>query len=657
MGTNEKEFSTIEGVFMKRSVCFALVLGMVLSLAGCGAGDGGFGFWTAVLVLLGLAVLAFAALRTVSFVQYNRRKRKNPRWKKKAVLDPVTIGLYAAGVVILLLAMLTTLGGSGDPDPSGTQESDPSSSTGTTTEPTASTEATEPPVLFQATGSDSSDPDLWGVNWEILVDGQEVEAYTRQEEIRFGDPEDYFSLPGIGAFRGNNYRDSATYGTADVQTQTISMAWTYQTSTLAGSTWSGSGWTGQPLIVQWDEETRNNMNIYDSKKAKDGLVEIIYATLDGHIYFLDLDDGSQTRDPINVGMCFKGAGSLDPRGYPLLYVGSGDVNSSGKQPRMFIISLIDGSILYEYGNDDPLSVRRDNDDWCAFDSSPLVDAETDTLIWPGENGILYTIKLNSSYDAAAGTVSVSPEPTVVTRYQTNRSSEEEYWFGYEASVNIVEGYLYVSENGGLFYCVDLNTMELVWAQDTKDDSNASPVFERTADDQGYIYTAPSLHWTKNSDYTGTISIYKLDAVTGEIVWEKPYDVHTVDGVSGGVQSTPLLGKTGSTMEGLIIYSVSRIPYQGSGILVALDTQTGEEVWRKSLDSYAWSSPVAVYDEDGTGYVVLCDSGGTAYFLDGATGTTLDTLDMGGLVEASPAVFGDMLVVGTRAEKICGVKIG
>ena len=37
-------------------------------------------------------------------------------------------------------------------------------------------------------------------------------------------------------------------------------------------------------------------------------------------------------------------------------------------------------------------------DWHAYDSSPLVDAETDTLIYPGENGILYTIKLNTVFD-------------------------------------------------------------------------------------------------------------------------------------------------------------------------------------------------------------------------------------------------------------------
>ena len=658
---------------MKKMICIFLAMCLCVSLAACGgepAGESqGFGLWTALLILLALAVLAVAGLRTWSLIQYNRRRARNPRRKKPAKMDFMTMAMYAAALLLLLVAMLTSCGA--EPpvpadDPAGTPGQ--TGESGETTEPTGETtapsgETTEPsgnPVVtpvtqFTAHKTDSSDPANWGIHWEILVDGQEVESYTRTEPISFGDPSEYFALPGIGAFRGNNYRNSATYGTADVVQQDISLEWTYGTVSDSTTGWSGCGWTGQPLIVQWDDETRSRMNLYPEKQAKEGLVEVIYAALDGHIYFLDLEDGKPTRDDIYVGMCFKGAGSLDPRGYPIMYVGSGDT-AYGRQPRFYIISLMSGTILYEYGNDDPLAIRRDNDNWCAFDSSPLIDAETDTLIWPGENGLLYTMKLNTVCNTETGKVTVDPDNMVVTRYMTARSNEETYWYGYEASVNVVDGYLYVSENGGMFYCVDLNTMELVWAQDTKDDSNASPVFEPNGENGGFIYTAPSLHWTKDSNNAGTISLYKLDAVTGEIVWEKPYDAYTVDGVSGGVQSSPLLGQAGTTMEGLVIYSVSRTPTQWSGVLVALDTQTGEEVWTHSMDDYAWSSPVAVYGEDGTGYVVICDFGGTVYFLDGATGQVLDSIELDGRIEASPAVYGDMLVVGTRDLEICGIRI-
>ena len=630
---------------MKKTISILMLVTLCLFLTGCSVGGGVSG---AALLVLGVALAGLAVVRSRTLAELRRTRRMNKKQRQWLHSQTVmTNVLYIIAAVLLIVGIIlcfTSCGGEegGIKGPEQTEN---------TTESTTEAPTEEP--RFTAQGVAESDPANWEVTWEIFQDTMSVPSYTRENKISFGDPEDYFALPGIATFRGNNYRNSASYGTATVEAEQLTTLWTSDTGAL--SNWTGSGWTGQPLIVQWDDDTKLIMNLYESKKTKADLVEVIYATLDGHIYFLDLDDGSYTRDPINVGMAFKGAGALDPRGYPLMYVGSGD-SVGDKQPRMFVISLIDGSILYEHGYADTQSLRTDNEYWCAFDSSPLVHAETDTLIWPGESGILYTIKLNTAYDKAAGTISVAPGDIVKTRYAAGRSNANTYWYGYEPSCVIVENYLYVAENGGLFFCVDLNTMELVWAQDTKDDNNSTPVFEQISETEGYIYTAPSLHWTQNPDASGTISIYKLNAVTGEIVWEYPIDCHTVDGVSGGVQSTPLLGKTGTALEGKIIYTVSRTPGVYSGILVALDTHTGEKVWEMSMHNYAWSSPVAIYEDDGNAYVVVCDSAGYAMLVDGATGELLYTISLGGLVEASPAVYENTLVVGTRAKKIVAVEI-
>lgn len=631
---------------MKEQKMICLICALGLCLTGCGTHQAG----ALMFGILGTLVLAFAILRTYSSVMYSQSRRKKRHRKPEPVQQLLlTAILYAAALVLILAALLCNKTGKAiQPD------SVPEQTTGSTSS-TQSSEA-EPDPLFAPEKTASSDPENWGITWEIFNGDTKLDSFNRETPISFGDPDSYFSLPGIAAFRGNNYRNSATYGTAEVTNEALNLSWTSKTGTLDGGHWSGSGWTGQPLMVRWDKDTKAIMNMYPEKQGKDDLVEVIYATLDGHIYFLDLEDGSYTRDPINVGMCFKGAGSLDPRGYPLMYVGSGDVNTAGKRPRMFIISLIDGSILYEYGHQESLSLRQDNDNWCAFDSSPLVHADTDTLIWPGESGILYTMTLNTQYDKAAGTISISPDDMVRTRYDTSRSSAQSYWYGYEASANIVENYLYISENGGMFYCIDLNTMALVWAQDTKDDSNSTPAFEYVSETEAYVYTAPSLHWTQDSNAQGQISIYKLNALSGEVVWEKPYQVHTVSGVSGGIQSSPLLGKAGTSLEGLIIYTIARTPDAYTGIMVALDVKTGREVWRMDMNNYAWSSPVAVYEQDGTGYVVVCDSMGYMFLVNGSTGQQVNILNLGGLVEASPAVFEDMIVVGTRKELICGVKI-
>ena len=505
------------------------------------------------------------------------------------------------------------------------------------------------PTLSPAYTS-NSDPANWGIKWEIITGGAVVESYTRPESISFGNAKDYTALEGITTFRGDNYRSGATYGTANVVSEALATKWSRNIGSLNG--WTGSGWTGQPLVVRWDAETKAIMNLYADKKLKENLVEVILATLDGYIYFYDLEDGTYTRDPIFAGMNFKGAGTLDPRGYPLMYVGSGDYYN-GSAPRMFVISLIDGKVLYQKSGSDSFSKRKD---WAAFDSAPLVDAETDTLIWPGESGILYTIKLNSVYDQAAGTISVAPEEIVKTRYTTSRSNGGTYWLGYEPSAVIVDRYLYISENGGMFFCIDLDSMQLVWAQDTKDDSNSTPVFQWDEDGNGYIYTAPSLHWTANSSKTGSISIYKINANTGEIVWEKPFNVHTVSGVSGGVQSSPLLGKEGTDLEGLILYTVARTPNAHNGVLVAVDTETGETVWEFKMDNYTWSSPTAVYTESGKAYVVVCDSVGVVRLLNATTGTMITSVSLGSNIEASPVIFEDTIVVGTRGQKVVGIQV-
>lgn len=65
------------------------------------------------------------------------------------------------------------------------------------------------------------------------------------------------------------------------------------------------------------------MNLYPDKKHKEGLVEVLYATMDGNVYFLDIDDGSYTRDILSLGLPFKGAGAMDPRGIPMMWCGAG----------------------------------------------------------------------------------------------------------------------------------------------------------------------------------------------------------------------------------------------------------------------------------------------------------------------------------------------
>lgn len=531
--------------------------------------------------------------------------------------------------------------------------------------PTPTLEPTPTPVpTFNPSPVAGTMPSDFGLEEAIEDNGTVVDTYTRPEPIDFLEGDTYTELEGVITFRGNNFRDSAAYGTV-TWTGQASEPWTFSVGSMAkksgSGSWTGCGWTGQPLIVKWPEETKRIMNLYDSAKNDPDLVEVIYATMDGHIYFLDLYTGEKTRDPINVGYPFKGAGALDPRGYPLMYVGSGDDSTAGDS-RAFIINLINGTILYEFGVEDGFALR----DLSYFDSSALVDAETDTLIYPGESGILYTIKLNTQYDPNAGTISINPQ-TVKWRYKGARSlstdtvdGSQGWWLGIEDSAIIWREHAIFTDNGGHMICLNLNTMKAVWVQDTLDDTNCTPVLSLEGpDNHPYVYTSTSFHpnWRASENSTAPIPIWKIDAVTGQIVAQNDtYHCQTIatpNQVSGGVQGTLAIGE--KDLEGLIFVPVAMT--EGTrGKLVALNTSDMSVKWECDFAGYPWSSPVAVYDDSGKGYLVQCNKTGYIHLIDGQTGEIISEMSLGSNVEASPAVYNNMVVVGTRGGLIYGMDL-
>lgn len=521
--------------------------------------------------------------------------------------------------------------------------------------PTPTPEPTPTPVGlpdFKPHSVDGTEPERLISSTAIMVDGEVVEQYESDYEINFDLPERYTELEGIVTFRGDNFRSGAAYGTAAVSSKTLTKAWSKSTSGLSdtdGIYWSGSGWTGQPLIVKWPEATRKNISaMYDWAREKEGLVEVIYATLDGHVYFYELTSGEYTREPLNLGFNYKGAGALDPRGYPILYVGSG-VDSVNGRSRVKIVNLIDNSVMFEFGHNETFANRG----WHMFDSSPLVSAETDQLIYPGENGILYIIHLNTKYNEQTGELSVDPDNIVKWKYNGVRSGSR-YWLGVESSAAIINNYIFLADNGGNLMCLDLNTLELVWVQDVLDDTNCSPVVD-VEDGHPYIYISTSFHYGWRSYSTAAIPIFKIDAETGEIVWRTDYTCYTVQDLSGGVQGTIAVGK--NKLSDMIFVPIARTPGASSGTLAALKKDTGEVIWEKETSMYSWSSPVDFYDADGNGYLLYCNSGFNMFLIDGKTGEQLDYMNLGGNIEASPAMYGNYAVVGTRAMRTYCIQVG
>lgn len=597
------------------------------------------------------------------------RRRKNVRNRQIALLAAlVLVAAASIGILIYLVTKGRDKGpqtiGSTDAavttgDPSSTEHNTAPEDTATPA-PSVTDEPTPPPIEYAPVAADETAmASRFNFSTQMMVNGNLVSTYSPSETVSFLHNDKYSQAEGVLSFRGSCFRQDPYYGQATVSEGKLQKLWqrdTYSVPKGEGGSysgaWTGSGWTGQALVVRWDKDTKAVMNMFDSAKEKDGLIEVIYATMDGNIYFYDMETGEPTRNKLTFGVPFKGSGTIDPRGWPILYVGQGDhYKEKGKESKFYIISLIDGQVLATFGNKpDSFALRT----FHAYDSAPIVDANTDTLFYPGENGILYRIKLNTNYDKAAGTLSISPDSPVRVRYQSPRTSSGEYWLGYEASAVAWRNYLYLCDNSGYMQCVDVNTMQTVWVQDTWDDTNATPCLEEDpATGKAYLYVGNTLDNKMDSSGKGPVAFFKIDACTGKIVWQKEYTVSSDKHVTGGFQGSAVLGR--GELEGLVITTYSSVGGGYAGYVVAFDTQTGEERWTYKVAGYTWCSPVAMYDAAGKAYIIVCNCLGDIYVLDG-NGQQLDKINVESNIEASPVAFDNYIVIGTRIKGIFGLKI-
>ncbi|MEN6634477.1 MAG: PQQ-binding-like beta-propeller repeat protein [Clostridiaceae bacterium] len=605
-----------------------------------------------------------------------RRVRMQPRF--------FLIMLVALGTIIIVLLLVKKI------------QNDEQEVLAATPVPTATAAptATPNPALpddVTITRVDSANPSQFGVSSALKVDGKDTSSFTRSESLSFGRDNEYCALPGVTTFGGNNYRNSFAYGLATITDRRLREQWTKTIGALGN--WSGTGWTGQPLIVQWPVETVKVMNVKQNfKDAGTPLTEVIYPTMDGNIYFLDLETGTPTRDPINTGIVQKGTACIDPRGYPLLYVGQGipvENEEGNAAAYVRVYSLISGEQIGQFGGFDWFSKRA----WQAYDGSPMI--ANDTLVYGGESGVFYTVKLNAQFDAAAGTVSIEPDGLIKTRYTgtgyADSKTTDVRWYGMESSVSAFRNYAFFTDNGGRLQCVDLNTMTIKYVVDVTDESDSSVVIDESyADNTIYLYTGSQTR-SKGSDLPdgyGYSYQRKINGLTGAIVWEKRWICATGDAsASGGIVATPHAGR--GQISNLVIYSFSLAALSGGntaavatdtpdpaataaadgtqansetlpqpnaggsytigGRIVAYDKATGAIIWSIEQTNDYWASPVVVYDAQGKAYLIQCDRGGYVTMYDASNGNMLNSVDLGSRIDSTPAVFNNLLVVGTRGK--------
>lgn len=430
----------------------------------------------------------------------------------------------------------------------------------------------------------------------------------------FGKPYPNAELEGLLTFRGNPSR--SYYGMGPVPRSAPAVLHRFpdepmcRQSTNLGATkvWCGMGWTGQPLIAEHD-----------------GRRWAVFGGYDGNIHFMDAITGERLLPDVETGDIIKGTPTFDPGGFPLVYSGSRDdllrVIAIDRPGQAEVLWTLDsealGPVLW-------------NDDW---DSSPIVLG--DYLVVGSESSRFWVIKLNRSLDGA-GLVQVAPDVVFSTPAWDSQalSANGDEVASVESSVAVYENTVYLSTSAGLVLGYDLSGVadgvapKQVFRFYSGNDADASIVI----DDEGYLYSA--------SEYDRPLArarevgqLTKLDPRKPEapVVWK--FDDST--SLKGGVYGTP--GVSGDT-----IYVTTN-----AGRLLGLDRATGAPKWERRLPPPLWSSPVIVDD-----VLLVGDCLGAFHAFDVSNPDLpppeLWSIELGGCIEATPAVWDGRIYIGTRS---------
>ncbi|MGE0793830.1 MAG: PQQ-binding-like beta-propeller repeat protein [Acidimicrobiia bacterium] len=422
------------------------------------------------------------------------------------------------------------------------------------------------------------------------------------------------SVSGLLTFRGN---PSRTYhGSGPLPRVAPTPAWRFPergslcslSHDQAGEReWCGTGWTGQPAVFE-----------------REGRTWVVFGAYDRAVHFLDAATGERLLPDFPTGDLIKGSVTIDPDGYPLVYVGSRD--------NFYRVIAIDGPEPVELYRLSATAVRPSlwNNDW---DGAGLV--LDDFLVEGGENGQLHVVELHRGY-GPDGRVQVAPELVFHTPGWDRELLDAigDLNVSIEGSVAVRGSVVYFANSGGLVQGWDLAGLRegrapaRVFRYWTGDDTDATVVI----DEDGALYVGVQ-HERDNGRIAEVGQMIKLDpSRTGDpLVWR----VDDPGERPSGVWGTPALHRD------VVVFDTD------DGEVVAIDRDTGGVRWRIQLRGPTWQSPVVVDD-----VLLIGDCGGDLHAFDvadtHAPPRPLWTVHLGGCIESTPAVWRGVVYVGTRA---------
>ena len=428
------------------------------------------------------------------------------------------------------------------------------------------------------------------------------------------------AVQGVLTYRGNPTR--SFWGSGPVPRTEPQVLWAYpQNGNMCGESseyevtrvWCGTGWTGQPAVFE-----------------RDGRTWVVFGAYDYKVHFVDAATGAEIIPPFPTGDLAKGNVTIDPDGYPLVYVGSRD--------NFLRVIAFDGPTPRELWRlDGRTADRKHNDDW---DGAPLVLG--DHLLEGGENSWFYGIRLNRGF-AADGSVTVAPE--VVFR---ERGWDEQVISDFggadanrqsiESSVMVSGDTAYFNTSGGLVQGWDVSSLRTGEGTPTRtfrfwtgDDGDATIV----ADEDGFLYVGVEVD--RNTPRAKAVGqLLKLDPRSPDdpVVWA--IDVNR--GVDSGTWGAPVV------LDTVVIWTTKR------GGIFAYDRETGVELWTTRVAGNTLSSPVYV-----DGVLVQADGSGVLHAFDlpdpRVVPTPLWTVQLDGNIESTPTVWKGRIYVGDRSGKV------
>ena len=515
-----------------------------------------------------------------------------------------------------------------------------------------------PPLAVEA--APEANPDLI-TNVTVYVGSKKQKDYHRPAKELIHMPEASLYTAGkmgVLTFRGDNFRRNAAVGQLEAEATGLKVKWEVESGSARGvnQTYYGYGWPGQPAIVKWSKQVRRASNLYETKQEKELLKEVIIAGQDGNIRFLDLEDGSITRNSIKLGYPMNGTPSLHTVGQPYMSVGQFARKMKVKTGRIGLrtynlynqkeLKLIDGQDTKH---------RRPLYNIGSFETSALFDRTSDTMITAGSNGMLYLEALNSEFDWKVGVMKVSLSETTMTsraKGQKNTSLT-----AVERSLAAYDKYVFYADMGGVLRCVDTDTLHPLWAAATGDAVMAAVALDLTEGRELNLYTANM--YANRKKGKGEIQIRRYDALSGKETWCMDVGVYKgkKDKADVGAKASPVIGE--GKLKDLVYFTVTGLSEEGreklgltkeeTSALIALEKDTGKVSWAMGMESRTESSPVAVYDKEGNGWIIQCEQDGSIWMVEGLNGNRTGSLKLDAEIIASPAVYNEVMVIGTTGK--------